>query len=64
MEEPNFLDGKILYELLKECDKSMLDHVNEYKYRQLDYKEYIEMWVHEIKTPLAAAKLILENISG
>lgn len=61
MEEPNFLDGKILYELLKECDKSMLDHVNEYKYRQLDYKEYIEMWVHEIKTPLAAAKLILEN---
>lgn len=59
--EPNFLDGKILYEILKECDKSMLDYVNEYKHRQLDYKEYIEMWVHEIKTPLAAAKLILEN---
>lgn len=61
IEEPNFLDGKILYDILQDCDKSMLDHVNEYKHRQLDYKEYIEMWVHEIKTPLAASKLILEN---
>ncbi len=61
IEEPNFLDGRMLYDLLHMCDKSMLDHVNEYKNRQHDYKEYIEMWVHEIKTPLAAAKLILAN---
>ena len=25
------------------------------------YREYIEMWIHEVKTPLAATRLILEN---
>ncbi|HHX62582.1 MAG TPA: hypothetical protein GX707_17995 [Epulopiscium sp.] len=26
-----------------------------------DYREYIETWVHEIKTPIASARLIIEN---
>ncbi len=26
-----------------------------------DYKDYIELWIHEIKTPIAASKLIIEN---
>ena len=29
--------------------------------KQIEYREYIEAWVHEIKTPIASAKLILEN---
>ena len=61
MEEPLFMDGKILYDTLKEVDKSMNDYVNSYKITQKEYKEYVEMWVHEIKTPLAAAKLIISN---
>lgn len=61
MEEPLFLDGKILMEVLHEVDKSMADHVNLYRSAQADYKDYIEMWVHEIKTPLAAAKLVISN---
>lgn len=59
--EPEFLDGKYLFQILREVDKSMCDHVNEYKNSELDYKNYIEMWVHEIKTPLAAGRLILSN---
>ena len=27
----------------------------------MEYREYIETWVHEIKTPIASTKLILEN---
>lgn len=61
MEEPLFMDGQILYETLQIVDKSMSDHVNSYKTIQKEYKEYVEMWVHEIKTPLAAAKLIISN---
>lgn len=61
LKEPQFLDGKILFQTLREVDKSMCDYVNLYKHKQLDYKEYIEMWVHEIKTPLAASKLIISN---
>lgn len=61
IEEPDFLDGEILYNLMQEVNKSMLEHVNEYKQKEEEYRNYIEMWVHEIKTPLAAAKLITSN---
>ena len=26
-----------------------------------DYKEYIELWIHEIKIPIAASKMVIEN---
>ncbi len=61
MKKPSFYDGALLYEVLQITNKSMTDHVNLYKIRQQDYKEYIEMWVHEVKTPLAASKLIITN---
>ncbi len=57
----NFIEGKILKDILEETDKSMLENVNQYKYSQEDYKEYIEMWIHEIKTPIATSKMIIEN---
>ena len=50
----NFVEGKILKEILEQIDKSMIENVNKYKYLQEDYKEYIEMWIHEIKIPIAS----------
>ena len=60
-ETANFLEGKILKEILQETGKSMLENVNKYKNLQEDYKEYIELWIHEVKIPIAASKLIIEN---
>ena len=39
----------------------MLENVNKYKYMTEDYKEYIELWIHEIKIPIAASKMVIEN---
>ena len=39
----------------------MHENVKYYKDMQIDYREYIETWVHEIKTPIASTKLIIEN---
>lgn len=61
IDEAQFLDGQFLYETMREVNKSMLEHVNTYRQFQEEYKDYIEMWVHEIKTPLAAGKLIISN---
>ncbi len=61
IEEPQFIDGVFMVEYMREINKSMLEHVNEYRKREEDYRSYIEMWAHEIKTPLAAAKLISDN---
>lgn len=58
---PDFIEGKILKEILEQIDKSMLENVNKYKYIQEEYKEYIELWIHEVKIPIAASKMIIEN---
>ncbi len=58
---PNFLEGKIFKNSLEQIDKSMLENVNKYKYMTEDYKEYIELWIHEIKIPISASKMVIEN---
>ena len=58
---PSFLEGKILKNTLEQIDKSMLENVNKYKYMTEDYKEYIELWIHEIKIPIATSKMVIEN---
>jgi ABC-type bacteriocin/lantibiotic exporter with double-glycine peptidase domain len=44
----DFLEGKLFYEIIQEVNRSMIENINEYKFRQEDFREYIEMWVHEI----------------
>jgi len=58
---PSFIEGKIFKEALRQIDKSMIENVNTYKYIQEDYKDYIELWIHEIKIPIAASKMVIEN---
>lgn len=61
MKTPNFVDGKILNDILGQVDKSIHEQVNKYKYLQEDYKEFIELWIHEVKLPLTTSKMIIEN---
>ncbi|WP_330596678.1 sensor histidine kinase [Romboutsia faecis] len=61
IEEPDFAEGKILYDLLSETNRSMRESINYYKNIQKEYEEYIEMWIHEIKTPIASTLLLIEN---
>lgn len=61
IKKPGFIEGVILNDVLEEIDKSMHENVNKYKFMQEDYKEYIELWIHEIKTPIATSKMIIEN---
>ena len=58
---PNFIEGKILKQILQDTGKAMLENVNYYKNIQEEYKEYIELWIHEVKIPISASKLIIEN---
>lgn len=61
IKEPNFVEGKILKEILQDTEKSMAENVRHYKNIQEDYKEFIELWIHEVKTPIATSKMIIEN---
>ncbi|MGL6173693.1 MAG: sensor histidine kinase [Cellulosilyticaceae bacterium] len=61
IKEPSFAEGKIFFEILRKTNKSMHEQVNKYEGMQKEYKEYIESWIHEIKTPIAAVNLIIAN---
>lgn len=61
MELPEQAEDQVYYQLLKMAGKSMLEQVGEVRRERLEYKEYIEQWIHEIKTPITAMKLLCEN---
>lgn len=61
IKKPEFLEGKILFDVLRRANKDMHENVNIYRDMQSGYREYIETWVHEIKTPIASTRLIIDN---
>ncbi|MDR2131826.1 MAG: sensor histidine kinase [Clostridiales Family XIII bacterium] len=61
VDAPNFYEGEVLYDALKAVCKSANDEIAKHKLIAAEYREYVELWVHEIKTPIAVAKLICEN---
>lgn len=61
MEMPERADDQVFYQLMKMAEKSMLERIGGIQRERKEYKEYIEQWIHEVKTPLTAMKLICEN---
>ncbi len=61
MQEPEKADEQVFYQIMKMAEKSMLERIGQVQREQKEYKEYIEQWIHEVKTPITAMKLICEN---
>lgn len=62
IERPDYAEGALTYDALATIAKAANDDVNSYRRQMADYREYIETWVHEAKSPLAAAHLMLDNL--
>lgn len=60
-EPPEFYEGQIFYDVLCEANKSMCDNVAEYRRHSTEFQEYIELWVHEVKLPVASLLLMCHN---
>lgn len=56
--KPEFYEEGLLYQILYEINKSMCDNVKLYEQQMNDFKEYIEMWIHEVKIPLLSLVLL------
>ena len=62
--DPRFLEGRLAQDAI---DRLSAQASRELTQAQADadaYREYIELWIHETKTPIAAAKLILDRLEG
>ena len=64
LNDPGFYEGNLMRSTLYSCNKSMVEHVNEYRKQTSDFRDYIEMWVHEAKIPVASMRLISHNNPG
>ena len=58
---PNTPEQKIYTELLLKQKKDYDKKFTEFNDKNAEDIDFIETWVHEIKTPIAASKLIIEN---
>ncbi len=60
---PNSSDAcqRRMLELFRRAGKSMLEAVSDAQAAQREYREYVESWVHEIKTPITAAELFCRS---
>ena len=61
IEPPDFLEGRLAYEALQATGKAAADDVAAHKQQAEAYRDYIELWIHEIKTPIAAATLMIKG---
>jgi len=59
--EKSFYERK-LFDLSRQAGRAMIGAVSDAQAVQREYREYVERWVHEIKTPITAASLLCRNI--
>ena len=53
-----------LFALTRQASRAMTGAVSDAQASQREYREYVEQWVHEIKTPITAARLICRELDG
>ena len=61
MQAPTRADDQVYYQILKRAGRSMMEQISAIQRERGEYREYIEQWIHEVKTPIAASKLLCEN---
>ncbi len=54
MGKPKDQTEKMYYEMLRGANKAMAEKIEEVQKISREYKEYVEEWIHEVKTPIAA----------
>ncbi len=55
------LEDRLYNKMMHLSNKSVIEKIRKIEDAQRDYREYIESWVHEIKTPITGVALICEN---
>ena len=61
---PQNLYERRLFDLTRRAGQAMTGAVSDAQSAQREYREYVEQWVHEIKTPITASRLICRELTG
>lgn len=55
------IEDEIYQELLRKVGSSAIEEIHKIEDEQKEYEDYIEQWIHEVKTPITSIHLLLEN---
>lgn len=55
------LEDRLYRNILRKSNKAVIERIHSIEDHEREYREYIESWVHEIKTPITSISLICEN---
>lgn len=61
LEEPKSVEEEAYQKLIRQLDNEKTRYENEATAKMTDLREYYTMWVHQIKTPIAALRLLLQE---
>lgn len=64
LEEPDFLEGRLTWEALDATARLAADEAAQAQGDVKAYRDFVELWIHEIKTPIAAASLMAAGLHG
>lgn len=64
LRDPGSPAGHLVWQAVDAVTLEAQRRIGELRTREGDYHHYVEAWVHEIKTPLAALDLMLDNLQG
>lgn len=64
LQEPHSLECRLSFDLAERMETLANKESTSARAASSQYREYIELWIHEVKTPIAAAKLTLSRMSG
>ena len=59
--EPSSYEERIMVDSLYEINKSMIENINEYQRNINEFKEFVEIWIHEVKIPISSMVLKCHN---
>lgn len=60
-EKPESSLERVYFQLMKTALKAMTDEVAQAKRQNAEYRDFIEQWIHEIKSPITGIQLLCEN---
>lgn len=64
IDDPSFSEGRLALDAMLALTQLNKDELGELRTQNHERAQYTELWVHEVKTPLAAAKLVLDRMHG
>jgi len=59
--EPNTYEEKLFVNALYDINKSMIENINLYESNIVEFKEFVEIWIHEVKIPISSMVLKCHN---